>query len=282
MERQITSSPSCRTSETDAALDGEVMRGDGDDGGGLVMLSDGDLGPGLVMLCDLNGCDVLCPPQADRMLADSKTEVKQADRFHMTCLRGSGFPYQWSRAREPRAPTGVPRQASRRPGAAAWVLVDGGHRDSPSCRWASRRLWPYAAPGNCRRQAGKPNEKPRISDELYRNLKKGYTNKVRTFDLPAGYVLAVAASRRVTTLRALARCASSPPRCPAGPWQRYSASECATGRRYYDWAWLAIDPGRPGHHHLLIRRSRHTGEHAYYRCYSPAASRCPRRWWATT
>jgi hypothetical protein len=41
------------------------------------------------------------------------------------------------------------------------------------------------------------------------------------------------------------------------------------GHRYYDWAWLAIDPGRPGHHHLLIRRSRRTRELAFYRCYSP-------------
>jgi len=84
-----------------------------------------------------------------------------------------------------------------------------------------------------------------------------------------GYVLAVAASHRVAT-------AAGP--CPVRPltallprraWQRYSAGEGAKGHRYYDWAWLAIDPGRPGHHWLLIRRNRRTRELAFYRCYSP-------------
>ena len=56
---------------------------------------------------------------------------------------------------------------------------------------------------------------------------------------------------------------------PRRAWQRYSAGEGAKGHRYYDWAWLAIDPGRIGHRHLLIRRSRRTGELAFYRCYSP-------------
>ena len=58
-------------------------------------------------------------------------------------------------------------------------------------------------------------------------------------------------------------------RLPRRAWQRYSAGEGAKGHRYYDWAWLAIDPGRPGHRWLLIRRSRRTGELAFYRCYSP-------------
>ncbi len=52
-------------------------------------------------------------------------------------------------------------------------------------------------------------------------------------------------------------------------WQRYSAGGGAKGHRYYDWAWVAIDPGKPGHRWLLIRRNRHTGELAFYRCYSP-------------
>jgi hypothetical protein len=38
---------------------------------------------------------------------------------------------------------------------------------------------------------------------------------------------------------------------------------------YYDWAWVAIGPRRPGCHGLLIRRHRHTRELAFYRCYSP-------------
>jgi hypothetical protein len=32
---------------------------------------------------------------------------------------------------------------------------------------------------------------------------------------------------------------------------------------------VAIDPGRPGHRWLLIRRNRHTRERAFYGCYSP-------------
>ena len=40
--------------------------------------------------------------------------------------------------------------------------------------------------------------------------------------------------------------------------------------RWHDWAWVAIEPGRPGCHWLLIRRHRRTHELAYYRCYPPA------------
>ena len=84
-----------------------------------------------------------------------------------------------------------------------------------------------------------------------------------------GYVLAVSASHPVATgagtrqARQIAAC------LPGRAWQRYSAGEGAKGHRYYDWAWLAIDPGRPGHRWLLIRRNRRTRELAFYRCYSP-------------
>ncbi len=84
-----------------------------------------------------------------------------------------------------------------------------------------------------------------------------------------GYVLAVAATHRVTTGAATCQARQIAGRLPRRAWQRYSAGEGAKGHRYYDWAWLAIDPGRPGHRHLLIRRSRRTGELAFYRCYSP-------------
>ena len=57
-------------------------------------------------------------------------------------------------------------------------------------------------------------------------------------------------------------------RLPGKAWQRLSAGAGAKGHRWYDWAWVTIsDPG-PGHRHLLIRRNRHTGELAFYRCYS--------------
>ncbi len=48
-----------------------------------------------------------------------------------------------------------------------------------------------------------------------------------------------------------------------------SAGDGAKGKRWYDWAWITTDPGRPGHHCLLIRRSRSSGELAFYRCYAP-------------
>ena len=84
-----------------------------------------------------------------------------------------------------------------------------------------------------------------------------------------GYVLAVAASHRVTTAAGTCQARQLAARLPRRAWQRYSAGEGAKGHRYYDWAWLAIDPGRPGHRWLLIRRNRRTGELAFYRCYSP-------------
>jgi len=58
-------------------------------------------------------------------------------------------------------------------------------------------------------------------------------------------------------------------RLPRQAWQRLSAGGGAKGRRWYDWAWVTISQPGPGHHHLLIRRNRRTGELAFYRCYSP-------------
>jgi SRSO17 transposase len=84
-----------------------------------------------------------------------------------------------------------------------------------------------------------------------------------------GYVLAVAATRQVTTRAGRCPARQLAARLPRRAWQRYSAGEGAKGHRYYDWAWLAIDPGRPGHRWLLIRRNRHTRKLAFYRCYSP-------------
>jgi SRSO17 transposase len=84
-----------------------------------------------------------------------------------------------------------------------------------------------------------------------------------------GYVLAVAASHRVSTAAGTCPVRQLAARLPRRAWQRYSAGEGAKGHRYYDWAWLATDPGRPGCRHLLIRRNRHTREVAFYRCYSP-------------
>jgi SRSO17 transposase len=82
-------------------------------------------------------------------------------------------------------------------------------------------------------------------------------------------VLAVAKTCQVATGAGARQAGTIAARLPKAAWQRYSAGEGAKGHCYYDWAWVAIGPRRPGHHWLLIRRYRHTRELAFYRCYSP-------------
>jgi SRSO17 transposase len=87
-----------------------------------------------------------------------------------------------------------------------------------------------------------------------------------------GYVLAVAANRRVPTHAGPIRVDALPALIPAHAWQKHSAGAGAHGPRLYSWAWfrlLAEDDTDTGVHHLLIRRNDTTGEHAYLRCYSP-------------
>jgi SRSO17 transposase len=83
------------------------------------------------------------------------------------------------------------------------------------------------------------------------------------------YVLAVAKSHPVATAAGVVRADRLAARLPPRAWQRLSAGPGAKGHRWYDWAWVAIDPSLPEYRHLLIRRHRRTGELAYYRCYSP-------------
>jgi SRSO17 transposase len=88
-----------------------------------------------------------------------------------------------------------------------------------------------------------------------------------------GYVLAVAANRRVPTAAGPIRVDQLPAMLPRKAWQKYSAGAGSKGERVYSWAWIALlaeDPADDtGHHHLLIRRNDRTGELAYLRCYSP-------------
>jgi SRSO17 transposase len=84
-----------------------------------------------------------------------------------------------------------------------------------------------------------------------------------------GYVLAVSASHQVFTAAGACAARQLAARLPRRAWQRCSAGQGAKGHRYYDWAQVAIDPGRPGHRWLLIRRNRTTKKLAFYRCYSP-------------
>ena len=87
-----------------------------------------------------------------------------------------------------------------------------------------------------------------------------------------GYVLAIAANRRVPTHAGRLRVDALPTLIPAYAWQKHSAGAGAHGPRLYSWAWfrlLAEDATDTGVHHLLIRRNDATGELAYLRCYSP-------------
>ena len=87
-----------------------------------------------------------------------------------------------------------------------------------------------------------------------------------------GYVMAIAANRRVPTHAGPIRVDALAALIPTHAWQKHSAGAGAHGPRLYSWAWfglLAEDDTDIGAHHLLIRRNDATGEHAYLRCYSP-------------
>jgi SRSO17 transposase len=85
-----------------------------------------------------------------------------------------------------------------------------------------------------------------------------------------GYVLAVACDHHVTTAAGKRKAVDLVDRLPARVWARHSAGIGAKGHRVYDWALLDItEPGTPGRHSLLVRRSIRTGELAFYRCYTP-------------
>jgi SRSO17 transposase len=87
-----------------------------------------------------------------------------------------------------------------------------------------------------------------------------------------GYVLAVACSHHVRTAAGPQRADAIAAALPRRAWQRLSAGQGSKGPRYYDWAWITIDPGATpaGQRSLLIRRNNTTGELAFYRCYAAA------------
>ena len=73
-----------------------------------------------------------------------------------------------------------------------------------------------------------------------------------------GYVLAVAANRRVPTDAGPIRVDALPALIPTHAWQRQSAGTGAHGPRLYSWAWFGLraeDDTDTGVHHLLIRRN---------------------------
>lgn len=84
-----------------------------------------------------------------------------------------------------------------------------------------------------------------------------------------GYVLAVARSHQVLTGTGKQRVDTLTAGLPRRAWHRMSAGTGAKGRRWYDWAFTSLPAhtdGHGGHHALLVRRHRHTGELAFYRC----------------
>ncbi len=85
-----------------------------------------------------------------------------------------------------------------------------------------------------------------------------------------GYVLAVACDHRVPTGAGSQRADTLVRRLPARAWQRVSAGPGAKGHRWYDWAFIQLDPSeQPGHHWLLIRCNPKTRELAFYRSFAP-------------
>jgi SRSO17 transposase len=89
-----------------------------------------------------------------------------------------------------------------------------------------------------------------------------------------GYVLAVACDHPILAGGTAWRADALARRVPARTWQCVSAGHGAKGHRYYDWAFVQLDPGDrdpgdPGQRWLMVRRNRKTGELAYYHCWMP-------------
>ena len=88
-----------------------------------------------------------------------------------------------------------------------------------------------------------------------------------------GYVLGIGCDRRVPTAAGLMRADEVTAGLPRRAWQRLSAGPGAKGQRYYDWALITLTQPDPDSGTacwwLLVRRHCHTGELAFYRCYSP-------------
>jgi SRSO17 transposase len=86
-----------------------------------------------------------------------------------------------------------------------------------------------------------------------------------------GYVLAASCDRRVAINdgRTLIRADDLAAQLPDSAWQPYSCGPGAKGPRIYLWAWITTATHPDEHRALLIRRNPHTGELAYYLCWSP-------------
>jgi len=119
--------------------------------------------------------------------------------------------------------------------------------------------------------AGVPTRRA-AGDEVY-----GHDPHLRTAlqERGMGYELAISSNRRIRTPAGGYRADVLARMLPRRAWQRLSAGNGSKGHRYYDWTWVDIHPAaermaeQPGHHWLLIRRNRRTGELAFYHCHAP-------------
>jgi SRSO17 transposase len=105
-------------------------------------------------------------------------------------------------------------------------------------------------------------------DEVY-GADPNLRRTVRALGL--GYLLQIAANRRVPTHAGPIRVDQIPALLNRRSWQTHSCGPGSKGHRYYSWAWIELLPedDETGQHHLLIRRNDTTGELAYLRCYAP-------------
>jgi SRSO17 transposase len=94
----------------------------------------------------------------------------------------------------------------------------------------------------------------------------------RIRELKLGYVLMIACNQHVPTPAGPMPAEECAKLAPKRSWQRLSAGRGSKGERYYDWLWCDLvgeGDDDKGHHWLLVRRNRSTGELAYLRCYNP-------------
>jgi SRSO17 transposase len=171
--------------------------------------------------------------------------VYATDTAHAMLDAALYLPKSWCDDPARRAEAGVPEQVrfATKPQLAA-RMIDAAATAGLPCRWVA-------------------------GDEAYGGDPR-LAARLRAMGL--GYVLAVACSHHVTTGLGVLRVDLLAAGLPRSAWQRMSAGQGAKGHRYYDWSFTALPHANDrhgGHHWLLVRRNRTTGELAFYRCWSP-------------
>lgn len=116
----------------------------------------------------------------------------------------------------------------------------------------------------------RPTAVSATGDEVYGNsphLRRGL------YDAGLTFVLACASSTRLRTdpLIEPQRADALAEAIPTRNWQVHAVGKGAKGLREYSWGWLdlTVTEESTGHHYLLVRQNRSTGERAFYRCWSP-------------